>query len=159
MKKSPLKIALSLVLGAVGLFIVFILITIGLALGVGSKPTQAAKTFTETVASGDITAAYDNLASDNFRANTTREEFDAFLTLNPVLASMSDVNFNGFEVSGGQALVYGTIEGAGETSPIRVLLENTEENGWLVSGIDFSEQVDDEAAEELEPEETSEDVE
>ncbi|MDA0208288.1 MAG: hypothetical protein O3B64_02690 [bacterium] len=141
MKKSPLNIVFIVVFGAIVLVFAIIAVTMSIAISTGSKPTKAAKTFTETVANGDMSTAYTTLASDAFRANTSREEFDAFLTLNPILTHMSDIRFNGFESSGGQALVYGTIDGAGEVSPIRVLLENDEELGWLISGVDFSEQL------------------
>lgn len=128
--KFPLK-ALLMVGGALFLFGVIIIGLGAYALfGAVSAPKVAAKEFLETAIEGDIASAYANSSAD-FQEVTSADDLGLFFEGYPVLAENTGIHFTNISIDNNTAVVYGTIEGGGETGPITVNLVK-EDGEWRV---------------------------
>lgn len=126
---------LLMILGIVGAgFLLLIFLGVYGLFSAASAPTKAAKSFLETVSSGDVGSAY-TMTSTVFKEATAQEDLELFIEVFPVVAESTEITFNQFSIDNDVAVVSGTIYSETESSPITVTLTK-EGSEWKV--VNFS---------------------
>ncbi|HBR80541.1 MAG: hypothetical protein UX09_C0023G0008 [Candidatus Uhrbacteria bacterium GW2011_GWE2_45_35] len=139
-KKFPtwLKVVIGLVIAGFIGFVALFAVIFGTAWNLTAAPVKSAELFLD-FASHEIYDSMYAYTSPTLQKVTSEEGLIALVESYPVLTDMEKVSFSNRSIDNDLATVYGTIYGAGTSSPIYIELEKVDDD-WLVSYISLNEE-------------------
>ena len=102
-----------------------------------TKPSKVARTFLEDLSKKETETAY-NMTSTQFQATVTKETFNDFLALYPILTAKTEIDFSEHSVDDDVATFSGNIKGKdGSQTPITMHIIK-EKDGWKVLALSLN---------------------
>lgn len=114
-----------------------IITSVILSLRSTTKPSKVARSFLEDLSKKEIEEAY-NMTSTQFKATVTKETFNNFLNLYPILTSRTEIDFSEHSVDNDIATISGKIK-ARDGSNFPITMHIIKENGnWRVLALSLN---------------------
>ncbi len=117
-------------------FILFVAATSIFTFSATSAPVNTADVFLNELNSNQVEAAYNSISQDA-QNQTTLQQFESYVSANPILTEIKSESFDSRSINNSEAVISGTLVGNdGATSPI-VISEEEQNGAWQVAGINL----------------------